>query len=85
MVADGYLRTEPAGNHLPPRSPGLIVLVDNGRVATEIDGRYVDSFNMNALHGGHRTVELQRQLVVPGQVVVLTRLNLYTGLLVNLW
>ena len=84
VVADADTLVEPAGNHLSPRSPRLVVLVDDGRVAAEIDGRhFVSPLNVNGLHGRHGPVELQRQLVVPGQVVFFAVLDAHTALVVN--
>ena len=68
---------EPAGNHLPPRSPRLIVLVNNGTVTTEIE-RCDGLFGWLYLQHGQlrrRAVYLYRQTIVPVELVLFARLD----------
>ena len=70
MVRNSHLIREPAGNHLPPRSPGLQFLIHHGGVATEEYGssRCI-RFYSDGLNGRRRTIKFQCKQIVPVQIV----------------
>ena len=67
VVGDDDAGEEETREHLSPCSPGLVVLVDDGRVADEVDGRVAldDGVDGDGADAGVVAVELEGELVVP--------------------
>jgi len=81
IVGNGYAGVEPAGDHLSPRSPGLVLLVDNGTIATKEhrSGGRVGLY-MYALYSRGRSTKVQSQRVVPILIRPLARLQFHLRL-----
>ena len=66
VVGDDDAGEEEAREHLAPGGPGLVVLVDYGGVAGEVDDGLVgDGFDVDGADAGVVAVELEGELVVP--------------------
>ena len=84
-VADGNVGVEPAREHLSPACPRLRCLVNHSGVSAEEHGGGCGvTLNLDAAHSRSCAIELQRQFVVPMQIVLLSVLDVHTVLLVNL-
>ena len=65
-------------NHLAPRGPGLVALVNHRTVAAQVQGRdRCFGFNLQALHGRSIAVELDGEFLVPVQFADFVRLDLH--------
>ena len=82
VVGYGHLVVKPARNHLPPRSPGVVFLVYHGGVSAEEDGGGCGvACYLDATHGRRFAIELEREQVVPVQVVLFALLDFHHALL----
>ena len=83
-VGDSHLRREPTGDHLSPRGPWLVLLVDHGRIAAEEDCNglrclegTLRRLDPDALYSRSRTAEREAERVVPVLIPHLARLQLH--------
>ena len=86
MVGYGYIVAKPSGDHLSPRGVRLAVLVNDGRVAAEIDGTHAIGgwLDLDRGDGGVLAVEFKCEAVVPVKVVVFTWFESNVHLLVDI-
>ena len=84
MVGDGHPVVEPPGNHLSPAGPRFAVLVHYCGVAAQEDGRcHRVGLHDYLPHSRGRPVELERETVVPREIVLLAGLDLHLLLVVD--